>query len=294
MSAKQKKGIIYDNVILIPTDFSEVCENAIKHGAELAQFLKYKVCILHVIPALSEAKSKKKVPSDNIVERKLQHYKNLYEKKYSVVIEPLIKEGSILEIINKVSSEVKASLMVLGTHGKQGLQHLFGSYALKVVLDSPCPVVVVQKRTFGKGYRNIVLPVSLDIEPRQTVEWVIRMNRIFKSKVHMFPALETDPDLKSRLKIITLQISEVFDEKKIPYKIKIAEKPTNYTTQVISYAVQNNTDLIMILTMPSLDVPGFNFSKWDERMMFNEAQIPVMCINPVELGTSYYDWMMLT
>jgi nucleotide-binding universal stress UspA family protein len=294
MSAKQKKGIKYNNVILVPTDFSEICENAIKHGAELAQFLKYKVCVLHVITPPSGAKTKKIIPSSDVAMQKLQHYKNSYEKKYSVVIEPLIKEGNILEIINKVASEVKASLMVLGTPGKQGLQHLFGSYALKVVLDSPCPVVVVQKRTFGKGYRNIVLPVSLDNEPRQTVEWVIRMHRIFKSKVHIFQARETDPGLKSQLKIITMQISAVFDEKKIPFKVKIAEKSSNYSAQAISYAVANNTDLIMILTMPSLDVPGFNFSKWDERMMFNVAQIPVMCINPVELGSSYYDWMMLT
>jgi len=26
-------------------------------------------------------------------------------------------------------------------------------------------------------------------------------------------------------------------------------------------------------------------------MMFNEAQIPVMCINPIKLGEYYYDWM---
>jgi hypothetical protein len=46
--------------------------------------------------------------------------------------------------------------------------------------------------------------------------------------------------------------------------------------------------------MPGAEVPGFSFSVWDERMMFNEAQIPVMCINPVEIGKYYYDWMMRT
>ena len=40
----------------------------------------------------------------------------------------------------------------------------------------------------------------------------------------------------------------------------------------------------MIMTMPGEDVPGFNFSAWNERLMFNEAQIPVMCVNPIELG----------
>jgi nucleotide-binding universal stress UspA family protein len=292
MAVTKKRGTKYNNVILVPTDFSEVCENAILHGAELAQFLKYRLCILHIINTPSGSKTTIKSGSDAAAEEKLLQYKHKYEKKFAVTIEPLVKSGNILEVINNVASELKVSLMVLGTHGKQGLQHLFGSYALKVVLDAPCPVVVVQKRSFGKGYKNIVIPVSLDNEPRQMVEWVIRLNMIFKSKVLMMVALETDPDLKSRLKIITLQMSGVFEEKKIPFKVKIAEKSANFSGQVISHAVANNSDLIMILTMPSLDVPGYNFSKWDEKMMFNIAQIPVMCVNPMELGTSYYDWMM--
>jgi hypothetical protein len=46
--------------------------------------------------------------------------------------------------------------------------------------------------------------------------------------------------------------------------------------------------------MPGEDVPGFNFSAWNERLMFNEAQIPVMCINPFELGESFNEWISLT
>jgi hypothetical protein len=42
-----------------------------------------------------------------------------------------------------------------------------------------------------------------------------------------------------------------------------------------------------------VDVPGFSVSAWDEKMMFNEAQIPVMCINPTELGNYYYEWIGL-
>ena len=51
-------------------------------------------------------------------------------------------------------------------------------------------------------------------------------------------------------------------------------------------------DLIMIMTMPDVDLTGFSFSAWDEQIMFNESQIPVMCINPIELGDSYGEWMI--
>ena len=35
--------------ILVPTDFSEVCDNALEHGIEIAKFFNYDLCILHVI-----------------------------------------------------------------------------------------------------------------------------------------------------------------------------------------------------------------------------------------------------
>ena len=288
-----KKRTRYNNTILIPTDFSEVCENAINHGIELAQFLHYKVYILHVISKQTKSTDQKEADNQEDVHENLRKCKELYENNHSVKIEFLVKDGNFLKVINKVASEIKANLMVLGTHGKQGLQHLFGSHALKVVLDSPCPVFVVQKRSFENGYHNILLPVSSDVEPRQSVEWVLLMSRLFNSKIHLFQALETDPELKTRLKNITQQIIKILDEKKVSYDVKTADASKDFSAHIISFAVSIKSDMIMTMTMPGEDVPGFNFAAWNERLMFNEAQIPVMCVNPVELGESINEWMML-
>lgn len=291
METKQTKGLKYNSIILIPTDFSEICENAISHGAELARFLHYKVCILHVIDKQGEVEQKKDDPARDHIAENLQKYKQEYEKKFKVSIETFIRNGNILKVINEVAVELKANLIILGTHGKKGLQHLLGSYALKVVLDSPCPVVVVQKRSFGDGYRNIVLPISNELESRQAIEWIMLISRLFNSRILLYKSLESDPAMIARLNIIIRQISKILDEEKVPYSIKVAEKSRDFAPQLISCSVANNADLIMIITRPGEALPGFNISFWDERLMFNEAQIPVMCINPVELGKFYYDWM---
>ena len=291
METKQKKELKYNSTILIPTDFSETCENAIIHGAELARFLNYKVSILHVIDKQDEQVQQKHTAIPGSVNEKLQNYKKVYENKYKVSIDTLVRTGNILKVINLVATELKANLVVLGTHGKKGFQHLFGSYALKVVLDSPCPVIVVQERSFGNGYSDIVLPVSNDVESRHAMEWVRLMSRLFNSTIHLYKSVETDPAMINRLNIIVQQISKVLKAEKIPFTLDVAGKPKDFANQVIAYGVANKSDLIMIITMPGEGLPGFNFSIWDERMMFNEAQIPVMCINPVELGQYYYDWM---
>jgi nucleotide-binding universal stress UspA family protein len=294
MENQAKESIKYNSVVLIPTDFSEACNNAIHHGVELAKSLNYSVCILHVINKQTKSFLKKGKLSTEYVEEQLKKYKETYEESHSVTIKTIAREGSIFTIINEVATEIKANIMVLGTHGKQGMQYLFGSYALRVVLDSPCPVVVVQKRSFGEGYHKIVIPISNALETRQKVQWVLLMAKLFHSKVHLFQANENDPDLDGRIKFITSQITKILDENKISYKIIKAEKTGDFANQVISYSIKTRTDLIMIMTIPHIDVPGFSVSAWDETMMFNGAEIPVMCINPTELGNYYYEWLTLT
>jgi len=294
MANKNQEKIKYNSIVLIPTDFSETCNNAIHHGVELAKSLNYSVCILHVINKQTKSFLKKEKLSADYVEERLKEYKDTYEVGSSVTIETIAREGSIFTIINEVATEIKANIMVLGTHGKQGMQYLFGSYALRVVLDSPCPVVVVQKRSFGNGYHKLVIPISNALETRQKVQWILLMAKLFNSKVHLFQANENDPDLNGRIKFITAQITKILDENKIQYEIIKAEKTGDFANQVISYSIKTRTELIMIMTIPHVDVPGFSVSTWDETMMFNEAEIPVMCINPTELGNYYYEWLTLT
>ena len=137
MATKKSKETKYDSIILIPTDFSEVCGNAVIHGIHLARFLKYKAVILHVINNETKAALKKKNVGTDYVEKRLKEYKTYYEKKYDVVVDTIAEEGSIFSTINEVAGRIKANMMILGTHGKKGLQHVFGSYALRVVSESP-------------------------------------------------------------------------------------------------------------------------------------------------------------
>jgi nucleotide-binding universal stress UspA family protein len=294
MENQPKKKIKYNSIVLIPTDFSEACENAIYHGAELAKSLNYSVCLLHVINKQTKSFLKKENLDQSYIDDSLNHLREEYESRFSITVKTIAREGSIFTVINEVATEIKANLMVLGTHGKQGMQHLFGSYALRVVLDSPCPVVVVQKRSFGEGYHNIVVPLNNELETRQKVEWVLLMAKLFNSKVHFFQANENDPDQDGRIRVITGQITKILDENKILYQTIKAEKTGDFANQVLSYAVKTRSDLIMIMTIPHVDVPGFSVATWAETLMFNQAEIPIMCINPTELGNYYYEWLTLT
>ena len=58
----------------------------------------------------------------------------------------LVQVGTAFEVITNIARDYEVDLIVLTTHGKTGLKHVFmGSTAERVVRHAPCPVLVVRK-----------------------------------------------------------------------------------------------------------------------------------------------------
>ncbi len=267
-----------NDVILIPTDFSEVCQNAIEHGASIASVMKYRVVLLHVINKDTDKYLDDKNLSENVISEKLETIATEASKKYDVQVEYLVKSGDLFQNIKESNEKVGSKFIILGTHGKVGFQKITGSYVLKVIEVTNTPTIIVQKRQYTDGYKNIVFPITASTQDRQKVSWAIRIAKLFDATIHMIPKFESGKFYKNRIMSITKQIKDIFDEYGVRYIDKVSS-PTegNFAKQVIDYAVEHDAELIMTL----VNKDKF-FSSWDEKLIYNPSQIPVICINPVE------------
>ncbi len=261
-----------NNIILVPTDFSEVCENAMNQGVEAAKYLGYKIVLLHIIDKNTKTQLKKEGQDLSSINKRLEALAGDIRTR-GVTVEAISKEGDIFYTIGEVARDIGANLMYLGTHGKVGMQKLTGSFALKVVTSSPVPVVVVQKRPFDQGYKKIVLPITSDAGPWEKTKWASFIAKNFDAEIHLY-TMDT-PELKEAVDIITNH----FDKESVSYKIVKADG-AHFSKQVIDYATANLCDMVMIMTNPDKSFTKFILGSYDEEMMFNTSQIPVMCINP--------------
>jgi len=80
------------------------------------------------------------------------------------------------------------------------------------------------------------------------------------------------------------QIKKIFDQNDIEYTLTISDgKGGNFSKQSINFASKVNADMILIMTSPDSLLPGFIIDDHDEQIILNAAQIPIMCINPLDL-----------
>jgi nucleotide-binding universal stress UspA family protein len=277
----------------VPTDFSEACDNALNHAIEMAKYLKCKVHVLHVVDSLSKTYFAKDllqvgaIIEDSVDEMNasMVQLKKYVAAKNNEAVFPVVKEGDIFTTINDVAIALNAGMIVLGTHGKIGFQRIVGSYALKVIDSTKVPVIIVQKRSFGSGFKDIIFPVNIQDEDRQKAEYAVQMAKLFNSTIHVLPKSVEGSQNKIRLDGIVKQICLFFEKYEVKHSVvDVSEYGEAWDRQVLNYSSSVDADLILILSNP--DKHMMFFEAKEENIIFNSAQIPVMCINYRKLKIS--------
>ncbi|HEU5397172.1 MAG TPA: universal stress protein [Verrucomicrobiae bacterium] len=136
--------------ILLPIDFSENSRKALAYAVSFARQFGAEVLLLHVIDVYPVAVQSGALPigtCDNILDQSAEKLAEWREEFHSrATAQSLVRFGVAREEIVDVAREDRADLIIMGTRGRTGVAHLFGSTAEWVVRHAPCPVLVVRER----------------------------------------------------------------------------------------------------------------------------------------------------
>lgn len=130
--------------ILYPTDFSSPSTLAYFHALGLAEAYKAGLTVLHVhTPGGPDA------PDKRAAQAQLE---SVHPANPSIAVRHALREGDAAAEIVKYAADMGADVIVLGTHGRTGVDRLvLGSVAERVVRDAPCSVLVVKLPKGGAG-----------------------------------------------------------------------------------------------------------------------------------------------
>jgi universal stress protein A len=140
--------------ILVPTDFSEFSDRALKEAVDIAVQNKSKINLLHVVDKLQpcavdycikeEVMMAVEKESIRASQEKMQKEVARITKDQKLDIVFDVKTGVPYQEILKEQQDKKADLIVIASHGRTGLLHHMGSVADKVMRSAKCPVLLVQ------------------------------------------------------------------------------------------------------------------------------------------------------
>jgi nucleotide-binding universal stress UspA family protein len=149
--------------ILVPTDFSDSAEHALKYAVRLGKPFKANIFVLHVfhlqeyLVLLSDRDQVDSGTASEVLEAAKNRAANKLEElarrsqDKEVAVLPILLVGIPFGEIVRYAAERDVDLIVMPTHGRTGLAHfLLGSTAERVISHSVCPVLVVRTRPAEK------------------------------------------------------------------------------------------------------------------------------------------------
>ncbi|MCC6181730.1 MAG: universal stress protein [Bacteroidia bacterium] len=287
------------NKIIITTDFSETSFLAIKHGAFLAQYTKGEVYLLHVIakywekfnvftPSITIENIEK---ASAIVQQKLEDLASTIRKDYGIKVTTVVNTGNPTTEILKYAKEIGAGMVVMGTHGYSAWEDLtIGSNALKVLTQSPCPVLTVTEHTNKFGYKKIILPLDMSVTARQKVTLTMELAKQFASQVYVLGMLpEGEEDQKGSMQVVLNQVEAVAKEHGVMCSSEIVTNVANRARTTVKYCEEKGGDLIVIMTDQDAELSGLFLGPYTLQVI-HHSKAAVLSVKPEDLFVNGNDW----
>jgi nucleotide-binding universal stress UspA family protein len=187
--------------ILVPYDGSPMAERAGTHAIELAD--RFDAVVHGVFVDESTDSQEATIDQDDSGEAVL----NVLEKharRRSIDVETNVVEGEPGTKIVDMVSEIDADIVVMGTHGRSGLDRLLvGSVAEQVIRTSPVPVTTLgpsnevtsaqeAKRMAGEELESLGIDADVEAPSQQQATWIVpATNESAEYNVHIETATGT-------------------------------------------------------------------------------------------------------
>lgn len=255
--------------ILCPTDFSDFSDRAYDYGLSLARHYKAELYLLHVVRPVIVGYPEYAVP-DSVSEfyGELREYAEEQLREFAKVhasggvqAKVLVHEGVVTESILDFARENSIDMIVMGTHGRRGVQRLtVGSVTERVMRKASCPVLVVRRPA-----HDFVAPGSTE-EPvhlhkilfcsdfsqysERALQYALSLATEYKSELSLLHVLEHPPsaeehDAETRQILRRLEES-VPEEARSCCKITPVVRVGKPYEEIIKLAEQDHTDLVIV------------------------------------------------
>lgn len=178
--------------ILVPTDFSEQANIALKAAAGIARKSSAEIILLHIIDLPHEAMDMIQPGYDvpeimffkEHAEAKLTQT-SLSEELSGLNVSQILKLGRTFDEVTEVAKANNIDLIVMGSHGASGFKELFiGSNTEKVIRTSNIPVLAIKGNETEVNFDKVVFANDFTEETAKGFQKIVDFLKLNGSTPH--------------------------------------------------------------------------------------------------------------
>jgi nucleotide-binding universal stress UspA family protein len=270
--------------IIVPIDFSEHSEYALKTAAKLATKNNAELIALHMLEMSDIMLS----ASDELQNQKAVFFIQLAEQKFEkfldkdflkgVNVTPIIKHFKVFSEVNDVAKKHNADLIVMGSHGSSGVMEFFvGSNTERVVRNSEIPVLVVKNNVSQINFDVVTFACDFSKESIPSYKKALNMFEQAGSKMYLVYVNLPNDRFKSSLEIEKRVVDFLMEADGNTDRMEAVNYVSDYTIEdgILNFSNKIGADIIAIPTHGKKGLAHFFEGSVGEDVA-NHATLPVI------------------
>lgn len=268
--------------IVVGIDFSDNSINALEHAILIAKKANMSVSMVWV-DHIDYSKEIFNIDPTHRLDAVAKQFNELIKKYEGCCnnIDFVVRKGKVYGEICDVADELKAYMIVVGTHGLSGFEEFWsGSNANRIVSASNVPVLTIRGGVdVSQNLDRIVLPLDSTKVTREKIPIVADLAGYFNSEVHIL-GLQTSShtDIRYRIKAYVAQAEDYFKERDIKFVSEFIDSE-QITDDTLEYAKKIKANMIAIMTEQETTTANLWMGPYASQMV-NHSPFPVLSVKP--------------
>ena len=285
---------MFDN-ILVPTDGSDCAQAAVGYAADLARRYDAKVHALCV----ADSRTLENAPKYDQTKKGREE---VAEKTCSdisvsgVTVEQAVRTDVPHKAILRYTTEQDIDLVVMGTHGRTGVErYLLGSVTEKVVRLSDVPVLTVKAEDDGEvtyPYTDILVPTDGSEGSEAAIDPAVDVASTYDARLHALSVIDTmamGVDVRSGAILEALEESaqsavQTIEEQATQASVSAVETAIEHGNPyrgIRSYVEKHDIDLVVMGTQGRSGIERYLLGSVAEKTV-RTSPVPVMTVRQSE------------
>ncbi|MBI4465436.1 MAG: universal stress protein [Acidobacteria bacterium] len=248
--------------ILCPIGFSEFSRRAFTYASSIARHFQARLFVQHTvaIPLLATADESENSGGGELYKAEMELHRLISRGRDEQLVLPeiltMVNKGSPRDRILEIIAQQEIDLLVMGTHGRKGLDRLVhGSLTERIVHETLCPVLVVShpqhdfiapEEIEPVRLRTILLPTDFSPASERALAYALHWAAEWTGKLILLHALnhpQAEKEAAAEWEKIQLHIAATLPKE---CEVSCEVRPGNPKEQILKMAEEKEVDLVVM------------------------------------------------